>query len=235
MADLVIDGSVTKALHQKLLSYPTMKPNKTNEALNMQQDTHELMQESPVPAGSDGDEGDEPLSKTKRKAAMDDLQDLGVTLVGLSKDKLLKLDLPETLLDAVNEAKRITANGATRRQAQYIGRLMRNVDTAPILEQLQRWDGKNTAENAYFHRLENWRARLIDDEEAWPQFMLEYPSVDSQRVRTLIRNARREQAANKPPKSSRELFKLLREITAVPLAESAEEFDQDENDDGSQV
>ncbi|MEZ0231778.1 MAG: ribosome biogenesis factor YjgA [Methylophilaceae bacterium] len=154
----------------------------------------------------------EPISKTKRKAEMDALQDIGVTLVGLPKDKLTKLALPESLLDAVNEAKRITANGATRRQMQYIGRLMRDIDTAPIVDQLQRWEGKHTAENAHFHQLERWRTRLINDEGAIAEFMQAYPHTDSQQVRALIRNARREEAASKPPKSSRELFKLLREI-----------------------
>jgi len=183
---------------------PNKTPNQTKDALNNPYDELEALEE-----------GDEPVSKTKRKAAMDELQDIGVTLVGLPKDKLNKLDLPEILLDAVNEAKRITANGATRRQAQYIGRLMRNVDIAPIIEQLARWDGKNTAENAYFHRLENWRTRLIADENSLSEFLVEYPGIDTQQIRTLIRNARREESLNKPPKSSRELFKLLREVTAA--------------------
>jgi ribosome-associated protein len=181
-----------------------MKPNKTTESLNSDQ------------------EAQEPISKTKLKAAMDELQDIGVTLVGLPKDRLAKLDLPETLLDAIREAKRITANGATRRQMQYIGRLMRNVDTAPILDQLQRWQGKHSAENAYFHKLERWRDRLINEDAALSEFMLEYPNVDSQPLRTLIRNAKRELAANKPPKSSRDLFKLLREVTAEQGSEDIE-------------
>jgi len=180
-----------------------MKPNKTSQPLNT--DPADLTPE---------DDNDEPLSKTKRKAAMDELQFIGGNLIELPKEKLAKLDLPEILLDAIREAKRITANGATRRQLQYIGKLMRSVDTAPILDQLQRWEGKHTAENAYFHRLENWRTRLIADESVLSDFMVQYPSVDSQQIRTLIRNARREEAAGKPPKSSRELFKLLREITA---------------------
>jgi ribosome-associated protein len=153
----------------------------------------------------------EPTSKTKRKAEMDELQDIGVRLVGLSKERLAKLDLPERLLDAVNEAKRITANGATRRQKQYIGSLMREVDVAPIVDQLQRWDGKHTAENAYFHQLERWRDRLIADERLVSEWMIKYPQTDSQQLRTLIRNAQREQSANKAPKSSRALFILLRE------------------------
>lgn len=165
----------------------------------------------------------EPISKTKRKAEMDALQDIGVTLVSLPKEKLAKLDLPEKLLDAVNEAKRITANGAIRRQMQYIGRLMREVDTAPIVDQLQRWEGKHQEENAHFHQLEKWRSRLLSDNKAVELFINEFPQVDSQQLRTLIRNAQREAAANKPPKSSRELFKLLRQTTEQDADPDAEE------------
>lgn len=144
---------------------------------------------------------------------MDALQVLGVQLVDLPKDRLAKLNLPETLLDAVNEAKRLTANGAISRQRQYIGRLMRDIDTTPIVEQLQRWEGKHNAETTHFHQLERWRTRLIEEENALSEFMQQYPGVDSQQLRTLIRNSRREHLENKPPKSSRELFKLLREIS----------------------
>ncbi|SNS02296.1 ribosome-associated protein [Methylobacillus rhizosphaerae] len=155
----------------------------------------------------------EPISKTRRKAEADAVQAIGVTLVGLPKDKLAKLDLPEALQDAVNEAKRITSNGALRRQMQYLGRLMRDIDTTPIVDQLQRWEGTHHEENARFHRLEQWRTRLIADESSLAEFIKEYPHTEVQQIRNLIRNARREQDAAKPPKSSRELFKLLRSIT----------------------
>ncbi|GAB7563641.1 ribosome biogenesis factor YjgA [Methylobacillus methanolivorans] len=157
--------------------------------------------------------GIEPISKTKRKAEADAQQAIGVTLVGLPKDKLAKLELPETLLDAVNEAKRINSNGALRRQMQYLGRLMRDIDTAPIVDQLQRWEGSHNEENARFHRLEQWRSRLLEDESALAEFINEHPNTEAQQIRNLIRNARREHAAGKPPKSSRELFKLIRGIT----------------------
>jgi len=99
---------------------------------------------------------------------------------------------------------------------------MREIDTAPITEQLARWDGKHTAENAYFHGLERWRDRLINDSNALSEFMELHPATDSQQLRTLIRNAQKEHAANKPPKSSRELFKLLREITSSEDSEADE-------------
>ena len=158
-------------------------------------------------------DADLPPSKTQLKAEADAQQALGVRLTELSKDKLLKLNLPDEVFEAVVESRKITANGAIRRHRQYLGRLMREIDTAPIIEQLARWDGKHTAENAYFHGLERWRDRLINDSKAISEFMELHPSTDSQQLRTLIRNAQKELAANKPPKSSRELFKLLREIT----------------------
>lgn len=158
-------------------------------------------------------ESDLPISKTKLKAEADAQQDLGVRLSELPKDKLQKLNLREDILAAVLETKKITANGAIRRQRQYLGRLMREIDTVPITEQLARWEGKHTAENAYFHGLERWRDRLINDANALSEFMALHPATDSQQLRTLIRNAQKEHAANKPPKNSRELFKLLRDIT----------------------
>ncbi len=154
----------------------------------------------------------EPISKTKLKAEADAAQDIGKKLIDLPKDRLIKLALPEALFDAVTEAKRLTANGAIRRQKQYIGRLMRDIDIAPIVDQLQRWEGKHNEESAKFHTLERWRERLLTDEKAVSEYMTAHSQVDSQQLRTLIRNAQREATAQKPPKSSRDLFKLLREI-----------------------
>lgn len=177
-----------------------MKPKKTSKGAELSNETIS--------------EADLPPSKTRLKAEADAQQALGVRLTELPKDKLLKLNLPDDLLAAILETKKITANGAIRRHRQYLGKLMREIDTAPIAEQLARWDGKHTAENAYFHGLERWRDRLINDPNALSEFMTLHPSTDSQQLRTLIRNAQKELAAGKPPKSSREIFKLLREITS---------------------
>ena len=187
-----------------------MKPKKTNSGTDF---SHDANLASKLNA-------EEFISKTKLKAEADAQQALGVRLSELSKDKLLKLDLPDAVLTAVLDTKKITANGAIRRHRQYLGRLMREIDTAPIMEQLARWDGKNTAENAYFHGLERWRDRMIADSNALAEFIALHPQTDIQQLRTLVRNAQKELAANKPPKSSREIFKLLREITQPSLQNS---------------
>lgn len=167
----------------------------------------------------------ESVSKTKLKAEADAQQAIGKKLVDLPKDRLMKLNLPEALLEAVLEAKRITANGAIRRQMQYLGRLMRDIDSTAIVDQLQRWEGKHNEENARFHTLERWRTRLLSDNNAVSEFLGQYPHADSQQLRTLIRNAQREELANKPPKSSRELFRLIREITENAI-EITDELDE---------
>lgn len=161
---------------------------------------------------------DSPPSKTRLKAEADAAQAIGRQLVDLPKDKLKKLPLEEALLDAIAEAKRITSNGAIRRQIQYIGRLMRDIDLAPIVEQLQKWEGKHQEENARFHHMERWRTRLLEDVKALELFIAEFPGTDVQQMRTLIRNAQKEAAANKPPKSSRELFKMIREVMEQPVS-----------------
>ncbi len=152
-------------------------------------------------------------SRSQLKREAESQQAIGKKLVDLPKEKLAKLDLPEALVEAIAEAKRITANGAIRRQMQYIGRLMRDVDVAPIVDQLARWEGKHNEENARFHALERWRERLLSSPEALSDFMVAYPHADSQQLRSLIRNSQKEIAANSAPKSSRELFKLIRSIS----------------------
>jgi ribosome-associated protein len=158
-----------------------------------------------------GDE-EQPISKTQRKAAMHALQDIGKELVELPANKLEKLDLPDELRRAVEDCRRFTKHGAIRRQLQYIGRLMRGVDEAPIARQLAAWKGESDEEKALLHRIERWRNRLIEDDEALTLFLNEHPQADTTQLRQLVRNARLEAAQNKPPKASRAIFRLVREL-----------------------
>ena len=158
------------------------------------------------------DEIDLPPSKTKIKQQMHDLQDIGEQLVELSNDRLKELDLPERLFDAVREMKRINKFGAQRRQMQFIGRLMREVETAPIVAKLEVWSGKSHQHIAWLHQIERWRDRLLEDESALTELLADHPGSDAQRLRALIRNALKEKEQAKPPKSYREIFQILREI-----------------------
>jgi ribosome-associated protein len=154
---------------------------------------------------------DEIPSKTRKKAQMHALQKLGIELVDLSKERLATMQLPETLVEAVREAQRITAHEGRRRQMQYIGRLMREIDPAPIQEKLDAWRGQSKAEIARQHGMERLRDKLIADDSALTEFAQKHPQVDLQALRNLIRNARKEAAEGRPPKSYREIFKVIRD------------------------
>lgn len=166
---------------------------------------------SPTDEDEEDQEFDQP-SKTRRKQEMHDLQALGEQLVGINNERLRQLTLTDNLLAAIIEAKRITAHGARRRQMQYIGKLMRTIDAAPVQAKLDEWNGISNAQNAKFHQLERWRERLLADDQALGELARECAAADIQKIRTLIRNARRELAAGKPPKSSRALFGELRAV-----------------------
>lgn len=155
------------------------------------------------------------VSKTQQKRAMHALQALGAALVDLPEAQLAALELPEALAAAVADARRMTRHGAKRRQLQFIGKLMRAIDPEPIRAQLAVLRGQSAQAAAAQRRLEDWRARLLEDDDALTAFAQAFPSADLQALRTAIRNARKEQAAAKPPRAYRELFRLLRQAQSA--------------------
>jgi len=164
-------------------------------------------------------------SKTKAKEEVEALQDLGKRLVGVGNDRLKKLDIPESLLDAVLEAKKINSHGALRRQMQYIGKLMRDVDTDPIQEMLDELDGISNKANARFHALEKLRDRLIEDEGVITTLKNDYPELDVSTLRTLRRNAIKEQAEQKPPRAYRAIFQLLKNLQSAETPDNGKDVE----------
>jgi ribosome-associated protein len=160
----------------------------------------------------DSEEIDLPPSKTKVKKQMHDLQDLGEQLVDLSKEHLAEIEIPDNLRLAVQEVKKIKSFGAIKRQMQYIGKLMRDVDPAPIQAKLAEWNGTSRQHIAWLHQVERWRDRLLAEPEAITELLSAHPGADIQRLRTLIRNAIKEKESSKPPKSYREIFQVLRDV-----------------------
>lgn len=157
--------------------------------------------------------GAERPSKTQRKREMAALQTLGARLVALTADQLGRLGLPERLHEAVRDAQRISAHEGRRRQLQFIGKLMRQVDPAPIERALDELGGDSRAQVALMHRCERWRDRLLDDDDALTELLAELladqPGIDAQALRAMIRAARRERAANAAPRHARELYRWL--------------------------
>lgn len=151
-------------------------------------------------------------SKTQLKREMEALQKLGAKLLDQKPDFLAKLPLSDKLLAALEESKRIKQREAKRRHLQFIGKLMRDVDAEQIQQALDRQEAGTQAYIQHFHKLERWRDLLIDDEGQITAFMAEYHEADRQHLRQLIRNARKEASQNKPPASSRKLFKYIRDL-----------------------
>ncbi|THF60718.1 ribosome biogenesis factor YjgA [Pseudothauera rhizosphaerae] len=171
----------------------------------------------------EGEFHDEQPSKTRRKKDMHALQDLGEQLVALSVERLRKVPMPEELFDAVRDAQRFTSHGARRRQMQYIGKLMRSIDAAPIQAQLDAFNGVSRAETARQHRLEKLRADLLEDEKVLGTIAETWPEADLQHLRVLRRNALKEREQDKPPRAYRELFRVLRELDEGAAAGAAPE------------
>jgi len=157
-----------------------------------------------------------PPSKTQLKAEADEKQALGEALLTLRADLMARLDLPEKLRDAIADAKRITNFEGKRRQMQYIGKLMRPLDPEPIREAINEQLNGSAELTLALHLAEQWLDKLIADDEALGAWLGEHPDTDSQQLRALIRQARKDAKPEKPGeaprhgKSYREIFQFVR-------------------------
>jgi ribosome-associated protein len=165
-------------------------------------------------------------SKSELKRQMNDLQKLGEQLVAEPRDRVKRTPMPEELRDAILMCQSITDHGGRRRQLQFVGKMMRKLDdeeVAVIQRTIESWKGMSKAETAALHALERRRDKLLADDNALTQLLEEHPQLDVQQLRTLIRNARKEQAENKPPKAYREIFQILKDLNKKPKKDEAEE------------
>jgi ribosome-associated protein len=169
----------------------------------------------------------QPPSKTRRKHEMHALQDLGLALVAQDPARVAELGLPEQLVDAIAQARGIRAHEGRRRQIQYIGKLMREVDPAPIEAALVRWAAGIPEDRERFAALERWRDELIADDAALDRFAAAHPDADRAVLATLVREVRSERARGGPPHRYRALFRKLRTLAAPP--DAAGDADDDES------
>ncbi len=164
--------------------------------------------------------GTDEQSRTDLKRESAELQKLGEELLTLRADLLDRLELSEKLKDAVLEAKRITNFEGKRRQMQFIGKLMRLVDPA-VLETVRAALTEQTSgsaqENLILHLAETWRERLLGAEDAFGDWLAQHPDTDSQQLRAMIRQARKDAVPEKPGaavrhgRAYRDIFQILRE------------------------
>ena len=159
-----------------------------------------------------------PPSKTQLKAEADEKQALGEALLTLRADLMARLDLPEKLLDAIAQARRITNFEGRRRQMQFIGKLMRPLDAEPIRAAIDEQANGSADLTLALHLAEQWRDKLVASDDALGTWLTEYPSTDSQQLRALIRQARKDAKPEKPGeaprhgKAYREIFQLVKQV-----------------------
>ena len=166
-----------------------------------------------------------PPSKTQLKADADEKQALGEALLTLRADLMARLNLPEKLLQALADAKKITNFEGRRRQMQFIGKLMRPLDAEPIREAINEQQSGSAELTLQLHLAEQWRDKLIASDDALGSWLTEHPDTDSQQLRALIRQARKDAKPDKPGeaprhgKSYREIFQLVKQaLTGEPDA-----------------
>ncbi|MET1079210.1 MAG: ribosome biogenesis factor YjgA [Pseudomonas sp.] len=159
------------------------------------------------------DDFSEEKSKTQVKRELHALVDLGERLTTLKPDLLARLPLTDALRSALADAPKHTANIARKRHIQFIGKLMRDQNVEEILALIDQLDASTRQYNERFHALEHWRDRLLlGSDEVLDAFVADYPEADRQHLRQLIRQAQHENAHNKPPATTRKIFKYIREL-----------------------
>jgi ribosome-associated protein len=163
-------------------------------------------------------------SRTELKRESTELQKLGEQLIQLRKSLFERLQLPERLVDALAEADRITNFEGKRRQMQYVGKLMRGLDDeqlAAVRAALEEQRAGSASESLSLHEAERWRDDLIAREEAFGEWVIAHPESDTQQLRALVRQARKDRQATQDEISQglgprhgrayREIFQLVKE------------------------
>ena len=168
-------------------------------------------------------------SKSQIKRELEALQDLGKEMTGLPRDTLNRIPLPEDVRDAIDEYAKMLSFGAKRRQLQLIGKLMRNLDYDAVRQAIDMATGESKAAVAAHHKAERMRDRLLTEDAYLTDFIAQFPDVDVQALRQMIRTAKKEAQTNKPPKTARELYRFLHALV-VPKFDlyKKEETEEDE-------
>lgn len=162
-------------------------------------------------------------SRTDDKRESDELQDLGESLLILSADQLEAIGLSEKLTDALAETKRITNFEGRRRQMQFVGKLMRKLEpemVEAVRAAIATQHSGTAADKLALHVAEKWRDDLIANDDAFQRWIGTMPGTDTQQLRALIRQARKDQeamvkapagTAHRQGRAYREIFLLVRE------------------------
>ena len=178
-------------------------------------------------------------SKSALKRQMHELQALGLALAELPTSRSDKLDLPEGLRDALAEYHRTRSHEGRRRQLQYLGKLMRQIDPEPIREAVAAFKLGSASDTLALHEAERWREELMASDDAVTRWMQAHPDTEAQQLRSLVRAARKDAGKATPTdgqgqrhgRAYRDLFQLVKSALSADAAPSDEAGDAPEDDD----
>jgi ribosome-associated protein len=142
-----------------------------------------------------------------------ELQTLGRELSELPEDRLAAIDMPDALREAIVTFRRTKSHEGRRRQLQYVGKQMRAADAGPLREAVDAYKLGSAKDTLRLHEAERWRDELVANDEALTRWTQEFPQSDLQRLRSLIRSARKDAAAAPEQRNGRgyrELFQFIK-------------------------
>ena len=158
-------------------------------------------------------QADERPSKSLLKQQMHELQALGKELTELPESRLQAVAMPDALRNAIAEFRRTRSHEGRRRQMQYVGKQMRFADPEPLREAVSAFKLGSARDTLRLHETERWREELVSSDDALTRWAQSYPQSDLQRLRSLVRAARKDAAATPPQRQSRvwrELFQFIK-------------------------
>ena len=176
----------------------------------------------------DEEDGYDRPSKSQIKRELQALQDLGKEMTKLGADTLNRIPLPDDVREAIDEYAKMKSFGAQRRQLQLIGKRMNGLDPEKVRAAIDMAMGESRAAVAAHHRAERLRDKLIADDAALTDFIKDFPDVNVQSLRQLIRSARKEALMGKPPKSARELYRLIHPMVSPEVTLGKEDNQENE-------
>ena len=167
-------------------------------------------------AAPDSELDEEAPSRSQLKRESAAVQELGEELCKLPGQVLLDLGVDEDLRDAIIVWQKTASHEGKRRQMQYVGRLMRNVDTRRLFLAWQKFKADGAAAAKDLHEIEELRQRLLDDAPGvWSEVFSKFPDIDRHELEHLVKEAKEEQKAGKPPRAFRAVFRFLREAGGI--------------------
>jgi ribosome-associated protein len=188
------------------------------------------------PPDTDDTDLDTRPSKTRMKQEAHELQTLGRELSELPEDRLAAIEMPDALREAIVTFRRTKSHEGRRRQLQYVGKQMRAADAGPLREAVDAYRLGSAKDTLRLHETERWRDELVANDEALTRWTQEFPQSDLQRLRSLIRSARKDAAAAPEQRSGRgyrELFQFIKPwLIGAEDDAGADAGDASEGDDG---